>query len=220
MILYMTILLYGITIARGVIEEKSSRVVEILLSSVSPFQLMFGKILGIGSVGLTQYIIWGTFAMGLSAFVTSLVGTNITNLISGTTIIFFIIFFILGFLLFSTMYAAVGAMCNTEHEMQNYQFVLVMFLVVPMLMAVFIVQNPNSTVAITLSLIPFFTPMLMFMRINLITPPPFQIGLSIVLTILTILLMIKLSAKIFRVGILMYGKKPSLAEIVKWLKYS
>jgi len=220
MILYMTILLYGITIARGIIEEKSNRVIEILLSSVSPFQLMVGKILGIGAVGLTQYLIWGMFAMGLSAFTASLVTANITTLISGTTIIFFIIFYILGFFLFATMYAAVGAMCNSEQEMQNFQAPLVAFLIVPMLMAIFIIQNPNSTLATVLSLIPFFTPILMFMRINLITPPPLQIGLSILLTIIAILLMIKLSSKIFRVGILMYGKRPSLNEIIKWLKYS
>ena len=218
-ILYMTILLYGITIARGVIEEKSNRVIEILISSLSPFQLMFGKILGIGAVGLTQYVIWGAFALGLSSITASVVGTNVLTLFAPETIFFFIIFFILGFLLFGTMYAAIGAMCNTEQEMQNFQPIIVTFLVVPMFMAVFIVQNPNSTVATVLSFIPFFTPILMFMRINLITPSAFQIVASIVLTIVTILLMIKLSAKIFRVGILMYGKRPKLPEIIKWLKY-
>lgn len=218
-ILYMTILLYGITIARGVIEEKSNRVIEILISSLSPFQLMFGKILGIGAVGLTQYIIWGAFALSLSSIAASVVGTNVLTLFAPETIFFFIIFFILGFLLFGTMYAAIGALCNTEQEMQNFQPIVVIFLVVPMLMAVFIVQNPNSTVATVLSFIPFFTPILMFMRINLITPSALQIGTSIALTIITILLMIKLSAKIFRVGILMYGKRPRLAEIIKWLKY-
>jgi ABC-2 type transport system permease protein len=218
-ILYMTILLYGITIARGVIEEKSNRVIEILISSLSPFQLMFGKILGIGAVGLTQYIIWGAFALGLSSVTASVVGTNVLTLFALETIFFFIIFFILGFLLFGTMYAAIGAMCNTEQEMQNFQPLIVVFLVVPMFMAVFIVQNPNSTVATVLSFIPFFTPILMFMRINLITPSALQIAASIVLTIVTILLMIKLSAKIFRVGILMYGKRPKLPEIIKWLKY-
>jgi ABC-2 type transport system permease protein len=218
-ILYMTILLYGITIARGVIEEKSNRVIEILISSLSPFQLMFGKILGIGAVGLTQYIIWGAFALSLSSIAASAVGTNVLTLFAPETIFFFIIFFILGFLLFGTMYAAIGALCNTEQEMQNFQPIVVIFLVVPMLMAVFIVQNPNSTVATVLSFIPFFTPILMFMRINLITPSALQIGTSIVLTIITILLMIKLSAKIFRVGILMYGKRPRLSEIIKWLRY-
>jgi ABC-2 type transport system permease protein len=218
-ILYMTILLYGITIARGVIEEKSNRVIEILISSLSPFQLMFGKILGIGAVGLTQYIIWGAFALSLSSIAASVVGTNVLTLFAPETIFFFIIFFILGFLLFGTMYAAIGALCNTEQEMQNFQPIVVIFLVVPMLMAVFIVQNPNSTVATVLSFIPFFTPILMFMRINLITPSALQIGTSIALTIITILLMIKLSAKIFRVGILMYGKRPRLPEIIKWLRY-
>jgi ABC-2 type transport system permease protein len=218
-ILYMTILLYGITIARGVIEEKSNRVIEILISSLSPYQLMFGKILGIGAVGLTQYIIWGAFALSLSSIAASIVGTNILTFFAPETIFFFIIFFILGFLLFGTMYAAIGALCNTEQEMQNFQPIVVIFLVVPMLLAIFIVQNPNSTVATVLSFIPFFTPILMFMRINLITPSALQIGTSIALTIITILLMIKLSAKIFRVGILMYGKRPKLSEIIKWLKY-
>lgn len=224
MILYMTIIMYGQSIMRGVIEEKSSRIVEVLLSSVTPFQLMFGKIMGIGAVGLTQYFIWGAMILGIGLFGQSFViqmGGELEQmeLLSPTTIVFFIIFFVLGYLLFATMYAAVGAICNTDQEAQQAQVPVIIFLVIPLLLMTYIVGNPSSGLTTVLSLIPFFTPMLMFMRINLVMPPAWQIGLSIVLLVVAILLMIKLAAKIFRIGILMYGKRPSLAEIVTWMKY-
>ncbi|MDH5406600.1 MAG: ABC transporter permease [Candidatus Aminicenantes bacterium] len=224
MILYMTILMYGQSIMRGVIEEKSSRVVEVLLSSVTPFQLMFGKIMGIGAVGLTQYFIWGAVILGIGGYGQSFaaqMGSELgqIEILSPATIFFFIIFFILGWLLFATMYAAVGAICNTDQEAQQAQFPIIMFLLLPILLMMYIVGNPNSGMTTILSLIPFFTPMLMFMRINLVMPPVWQIGLSIVLLVVAILLMTKLAAKIFRIGILMYGKRPSLVEIVTWMKY-
>ena len=224
MILYMTILMYGQSIMRGVIEEKSSRVVEVLLSSVTPFQLMFGKIMGIGAVGLTQYFIWGAVILGIGGYGQSFaaqMGSELgqIEILSPATIFFFIIFFILGWLLFATMYAAVGAICNTDQEAQQAQFPIIMFLLLPILLMMYIVGNPNSGMTTILSLIPFFTPMLMFMRINLVMPPIWQIGLSIVLLVVAILLMTKLAAKIFRIGILMYGKRPSLVEIVTWMKY-
>ena len=224
MILYMTILMYGQSIMRGVIEEKSSRVVEVLLSSVTPFQLMFGKIMGIGAVGLTQYFIWGAVILGIGGYGQSFaaqMGSELgqIQLLSPATIFFFIIFFVLGWLLFATMYAAVGAICNTDQEAQQAQFPIIMFLLLPILLMMYIVGNPNSGMTTILSLIPFFTPMLMFMRINLVMPPAWQIILSILMLVVAILLMIKLAAKIFRIGILMYGKRPSLVEIVTWMKY-
>lgn len=225
MILYMTIIMYGQSIMRGVIEEKSSRVVEVLLSSVTPFQLMCGKIMGIGAVGLTQYFIWGAVILVIGGYGQSFAAQmgselgQIEILLSPATIVFFIIFFILGWLLFATMYAAVGAICNTDQEAQQAQFPIIMFLILPIFLMIYIVGNPNSGLTTVLSLIPFFTPMLMFMRINLVMPPAWQIGLSIFLLIVAILLMIKLVAKIFRIGILMYGKRPRLAEIVTWMRY-
>jgi len=224
LIIYMTILIYGQSIMRGVIEEKSSRIVEVLLSSVTPFQLMFGKIIGIGAVGLTQYFIWGAMILGIGLFGQSFIAQmggelGQIQLLSPVTIFFFIIFFVLGYLLYATMYAAVGAICNTDQEAQQAQFPVIIFVIIPILLMSYIVSNPSSGVTTILSLIPFFTPMLMFMRINLVMPPAWQIGLSIVLLVVAILLMIKLVAKIFRIGILMYGKRPSLAEIVTWMKY-
>ncbi|MDH5715733.1 MAG: ABC transporter permease, partial [Candidatus Aminicenantes bacterium] len=197
---------------------------EVLLSSVTPFQLMFGKIMGIGAVGLTQYFIWGAVILGIGSFGQSFaaqMGSELgqIEILSPATIFFFIIFFILGWLLFATMYAAVGAICNTDQEAQQAQFPIIIFLVLPLLLMMYIVGNPNSGLTTVLSLIPFFTPMLMFMRINLVMPPVWQIGLSIALLVVAILLMIKLVAKIFRIGILMYGKRPSLVEIVTWMKY-
>ncbi len=164
-ILYMTIIMYGQSIMRGVIEEKSSRIVEVLLSSVTPFQLMFGKIIGIGAVGLTQYFIWGAVILGIGLFGQGFMiqmGGELgqLQLLSPTTLIFFIIFFVLGYLLFATMYAAVGAICNTDQEAQQAQVPVTIFVIIPFLLMSYIVGNPSSGLTTALSLIPFFTPIL------------------------------------------------------------
>jgi ABC-2 type transport system permease protein len=219
MILYMTLVLYGTYIMRGIVEEKSSRMVEMLLSAVNPNQLMMGKVLGIGAVGLTQYLIWGGFGFLLLKLGTGIVAPG-TSLISGATLIFFIIFFILGYFLFATMYAGVGAVCNTMDEANQLQWIVLIFLLIPFLMATFAIQNPSAPVCVVLSIIPFFAPILMFMRVSTVMPPAWQVILSIGLLIAAIFLMVRLVAKVFRVGILMYGKRPRLAEIIRWFRYS
>jgi len=218
-ILYMTILMYGVAIMRGIIEEKSNRVVEILLSSVNPNQLMMGKVLGVGAVGLTQYLVWGLAGLLIIKFGAGLIAPG-TALISATTIVFFVIFFILGYFLFATLYAGIGALCRTMEDAQQLQFFVIGFLIVPMIIAPFLIQNPSTPTTVALSIIPFFSPMVMFMRVNTVMPPLWQVLLSIGLLIATIFLMIKLVAKIFRVGILMYGKRPSLVEVIRWFRYS
>jgi len=226
LVLYMTLIFYGQAIMRGVIEEKSSRVVEIVLSSIRPFQLMAGKIIGIGAVGLTQYTIWGLFGIGFTTYGGALIADVFPAAASfkfpsipAYIFIYFIIFFILGYFLFSTLFAAIGSMVNTEKEAQQFMTPVIMMLVIPLLLIVFIMRSPNSSISVILSMIPFFTPTLMLLRVCILLPPFIQVGGSIVLMALTTLLMIWLTAKIYRVGLLMYGKRPRIREIIKWLRY-
>jgi len=222
LIIYMAILIYGQVIMRGVIEEKSSRVVEVVLSSLKPFQLMMGKILGIGAVGLTQFSIWTLFGIGASVYSTSFIPAGADFAmpsIPAHVFIYFVVFFILGYFLFGTLYAAIGSLVNSEKEAQQLVMPVTMFLIVPIMLMIFIIRAPDSSLSVFLSMIPFFTPILMFLRITVLLPPFGQIGASIVILILTILLMVWLVAKIYRVGILMYGKRPKFAEIVRWIRY-
>jgi len=207
LILYMTLFFYGSIIMRGVIEEKTSRVVEIVLSSLKPFQLMVGKILGIAAVGSL-----------ISSFFPSASGFKIPS-IPPYVFIYFVVFFILGYFLYGTIYAAIGSMVNSEKEAQQLIFPITMFLVVPILLMMFVMRAPNSSFSVVLSLIPFFAPILMLLRICVLTPPFIQVGGSILILVLTILFMIWLTGKIYRVGILMYGKRPSFQEVIKWIRY-
>jgi ABC-2 type transport system permease protein len=224
-ILYTTVLFYGQIILRGVIEEKSSRVVEIVLSSLRPFQLMAGKILGIAAVGFTQYAIWALFGIAATRYSGNVVSrffpaaANIAiPTIPAYIFIYFIIFFVLGYFLYGTMYAGIGSMVNNEKEAQQLVMPVTMFLIVPIMLMMFVIRSPDSSVSVILSLIPFFAPILMLLRISVLLPPFPQIAASIVLLILTTVLMIWISAKIYRVGILMYGKRPNLFEIIKWMR--
>jgi ABC-2 type transport system permease protein len=226
LILYMTVIFYGQIILRGVIEEKSSRVVEIVLSSLRPFQLMAGKILGIAAVGFTQYAIWALFGIAATKYSRNIVSGFFPAAadfsmpsIPPYIFVYFVIFFVLGYFLYGTMYAAIGSMVNNEKEAQQLVMPVTMFLIVPIMLMTFVIRSPDSSVSVVLSMIPFFSPILMLLRISVLLPPFPQIAASIVLLILTTLLMIWISAKIYRVGILMYGKRPGLSEIIKWMRY-
>lgn len=220
--IYMTTLFYGIFVMRGVIEEKQSRIVEVIISSVSPFELMMGKLIGIGLVGLTQYLIWilctvlMTF-FGVSMFAGS--GVQMPN-IPISWLIYFVVFFILGYFLFATLYAMVGAMVSTEEDAQQAQLPVTFLIVVPMMLFTMVMANPDSTTSTVLSMVPFFAPTLMIMRIAMVNPPLYQVIGSMVGMVLTILVAVWFVAKIYRVGILMYGKRPSITELGKWIRYS
>lgn len=222
MFLYMTILMYGISTMRGVIEEKQSRIVEVVVSSVKPFQMMLGKLIGIGLVGLTQYLIWVAagmifLAVGIPMFAQS--GIHLPT-IPPALLVYFVIFFVLGYLLFATLYTVVGSMVSTEEDAQQLQFPVTMLIVIPILIFWSVMRDPNSTSSIVLSLIPFFSPTLMITRIAVVTPPLWQIVLSIALMIATIIGIVWLAGRIYRVGILMYGKRPSIAELGRWIRYA
>ncbi|HID39244.1 MAG TPA: ABC transporter permease [Calditrichaeota bacterium] len=220
LILYMSLILYGTSIMRGIIQEKTTRIIEILLSTASAFQLMAGKILGLGAVGLTQYLIWATVGMLVVIFGSSILPQT-GQFLSLNPIIFvyFVVFYILGYFLFSALYASIGAMTNSDQEAQNLSTPVVMILVVPIVMLGFIIKNPDSALSIFLSQFPLFSPIIMFTRINITQPSTLEILSSIIILMVTNILLIWLTSKIYRVGILMYGKRPSLAQVLKWIKY-
>jgi ABC-2 type transport system permease protein len=224
-ILYVSILVWGQQVMQGVLEEKGSRVIEVLISCVTPFELMLGKLIGICLLGLTQLSIWlGTMlvltAPGLVAsFALLPKGVSLPTL-APVMLINFVLLFILGFLAYATLYAAIGASFNNVQEAQQASGVAMVFVIIPVMVMWPVVNDPNSTMATVLSLIPMFTPLLMPLRIAIDMPPFWQIALAYALTIGFVLGMVWVCARIYRVGILMYGKKPTFAEIWKWTKYA
>ena len=215
-LMYMVVLLYGMNVARSIIEEKTSRVFEVLLATIKPDTLLAGKILGVGAVGLTQVAVWMTAVVLFAARMGAVSGIHISVI----QVIFFIIYFALGYVLYSAVAAGLGAMTNSEQELQQLNMFLMMPLFFCMLMLPVLIANPSSTLARIVSQIPFCAPLLMNFRISLAMPQPWEIALSIGLIAITIVAVLWIAARIYRVGILMYGKKPNLPEILRWLKYS
>ncbi len=214
-------MIHGQEVMRGIVQEKTERVVEILISSMSSFDLLTGKVTGLALVGLTQVGAW--LAMGglmalYSGGAAMVAGVNVFQYVDLRIIPWFFVFFLLGYLTFVCIYAVGGAISNSEKEAQQFMGPIMMVAMVPWMLAFPILQNPESTLATVLSLIPVFTPITMFMRIIVSEPPMWQVGLSIVLSIATVYVFFWMTAKIFRVGILSYGKRPSPAELWRWLK--
>lgn len=222
MILYATVLMYGMSVMRSILEEKTSRVAEVMLSSVSAKEMMAGKILGVGAVGLTQVLIWTALGSVVSLpSILALGGGGKAGLaISTTAGVFFGVFFLLGYLLYSAMCAALGAMVNSEQEAQQMQFPIVLPMVFSLVMITYVIRQPDAPLSVLVSMIPFCSPLVMYLRILVQQPPAWQIALSIGILLATIYGMLVLSARIYRVGILMYGKRPTLPEIVKWVRYA
>jgi ABC-2 type transport system permease protein len=220
MVLYMTVLLYGINVMRSILEEKTSRIMEVMLSTASSKEMMAGKILGVGAVGLTQVAIWAATAGILSAGTLVATASLLKGVVSVKLLVFFAIYFLLGYVLYSTLCAAVGSMVNSEQEAQQLQFVIMMPMILSIVVIMQVFQHPNSQIAFWGSIFPFTAPLVMFTRIAMQQPPWWQIALSIGLMLATIYGMILLCGRIYRVGILMYGKKPTLPEIMKWIKYA
>ena len=218
MIMYVTVLLYGINVMRAILEEKTSRVMEVMLASARPMEMMAGKILGVGAVGLTQIAIWSITAA--ISFLYLSAGISLKGILSVKLLVFFAIFFLLGYALYSTLCAAIGAMVNSEQEAQQLQFVVMLPLILSVVIMTGITQAPDGPTAVWASLFPLTAPLIMFLRIALGSPGPWQIALSIILMIATAYGLVFLCARIYRVGILMYGKRPTLPEIVKWIKYA
>jgi ABC-2 type transport system permease protein len=221
-LMYMVIMLYGMNVARSIIEEKTSRIFEILLATIRPEEMMAGKILGVGSVGLTQVGIWLSAALLLSAssVAANLGGQGIHLSLTAAQIVFFFIYFTLGYAFYSSIAAALGAMTNSEQELQQLNLFLVLPLIACFVTLKSVLTNPDSTMARVLALIPPFTPLLMYLRVSLGHPSHLAIIASIALTSASIYAIVWVSSRIYRVGVLMYGKRPTLPELLRWLKYS
>lgn len=212
MLLFMTIIGTGQLIMSGVVEEKGNRVIEILLSSLTPRELMFGKIIGIGGVGLTMLAIWS--AIGLLGLRIS----KLSQLVAPASIVYLLVFFLLGFLFFASLMAALGSLCNTEKEAQQLVQPVTLTMALPMMALFYVSQNPDAILTKVLSLIPPFTPFLMMTRMALLPPEPWEIAAGIGLLAVSIVFALRAAARIFRLGILMYGKRPSLYEAWKWAR--
>jgi ABC-2 type transport system permease protein len=219
-LIYVSVFIYGGYIMRGVLEEKNNRIVEVIISSVRPSELMFGKILGIGLVGLTQYLIWGSIAILLTLpGIVGMIGmSGGLPPIPLETIGAFILFFILGYFLYASVYAALAAPFNSEQEAQQFVMLPSMMLVLASTTWFFVYNSPNGVLAQTLSFFPFTAPLLMFMRISVQPPPLWQIGLCVAILLATIWAMAWFAGRVYRVGILMYGKKPTFPEILRWAR--
>lgn len=222
-VLYGAVLIYGINVARSVVEEKTSRIFEVLLSTVSSDDLMMGKLLGVGAAGLTQMAIWVALlviAAG-SQFAVAYGIHGVSSLgITASELAFFAVFFLLGFYLYSALAAALGSTVSGEQDVQQFSLIIISPLVVSVILLPYVMANPGSTASVVLSLIPPFTPIILYMRICAQMPPAWQIALGIALLAATVWGMIWLAARIYRVGVLMYGKRATLPEIVRWLRYS
>ena len=217
MTLYSAILLWGAGIMNGVLEEKTNRVVEVVASSISAQALFAGKLLGVGGAGITQFLVWGLSLLAFGAYGSMIGGTEVPEL-PPLVAVAFVVYFVLGFFLYGALYGALGASVNTQQEAQALTFPLVMPLVLATMFSPAVLSRPDSTLSVVLSFIPLFTPLIMLLRIVALTPPWWQIALSIVLMLVTIAAINTAAARIYRVGILMYGKRPTLSELVRWAR--
>jgi len=233
MIIYMMIITYGATLMRSVIEEKGSRIIEVLISSVTPFQLMLGKVVGLGAAAFTQVAVWvliGVVIFFVSGSAALQVEPAVERMVFNPVIVvFFILFFVSGYLLYSTLFALVGSIVNTDKEAQHFIFPISISLIIPMMVGIGVIQDPYATWVLVLAYIPFFSPTMMLMRVIFLAPTATEYSLfsgilgeaslAFLLIVATTLLVIWVTARIFRVGILMYGKRPTLPEIIRWVRY-
>ncbi|MFD1163225.1 ABC transporter permease [Hwangdonia seohaensis] len=247
-LLFMFIIIYGNMIMRSVIEEKTSRIIEVIISSVKPVQLMLGKIIGTSLAGITQFVIWLILGGVLMAIVSAIFGIDMVqspqqdmmqqamenpevnmkvqdvltafyNLPIINLIVAFILFFISGYLLYSSLYAAIGAAVDNETDTQQFMLPILMPLILAVYIGIFtVIEDPHGTVSTVFSFIPFTSPVVMLMRIPF-GVPLWQQLVSLLLLIATFMFTVWFAAKIYRVGILMYGKKPSYKELIKWIRY-
>lgn len=244
-LLMMFIIIYGNMVMRSVIEEKTNRIIEIIISSVKPYHLMMGKIIGTSLAGITQFLIWVVLGGIFMLIATTVFGVNvepstmpnqemmdaagnsamqviiydISRLPIATLIVSFLVFFIGGYFLYSSIYAAIGAAVDNETDTQQFMFPIIIPLMLAMYVGFFaVIENPHGTIAVIFSHIPFTSPIVMLMRIPF-GVPWWEILISMLVLFATFALVVWFAAKIYRVGILMYGKKPTYKELYKWLKY-
>jgi ABC-2 type transport system permease protein len=222
-ILYFAVVFYGMNVAHSVVAEKTSRVFEVLLATAKPESLMAGKLLGVGAAGLTQMAVWITAVLLLSA---SAFGAELGQgglAAYGVTplqLVFFVLYFLLGFFFYSALSAGFGATVSQESEVQQFSMVLVMPQLVGLILILYILGNPSAWPVVLLSLFPPCTPIVMCLRMSAMAVPWWQLALSLVLMVAATYGALWVASRIYRVGILMYGKRPTLPEMLRWLSYS
>ncbi len=228
MLLYMVVLMYAAAVMRAALEEKTGRIVEILISSIRPWELMLGKIVGVGSVGLTQLGVWIVCGLLALTFGVPALAASRPELLNPEAIaqglpdaglvILFLLLFLGGYFLYAGVYSAVGAMCSTEEEAQQAQFPVVFILVAPIILLMPIMENPNAPFAVIMSMIPLFTPVLLYARAGAGAVPFWQIATALALLYLGVWVVAWIAGRIYRVGILMQGKRPTLPELWRWVR--
>ncbi len=229
LLLYMMIVLYGQTVLRGTMEEKTTRVAEVVVSSVSTDTLLAGKILGIGLVAVTQVLSWVALSIALMVYGAPLLAKYLGTAgamasaipsISMPTLGALLCFFVLGFIFYAALFAAIGAMVSSQEDVQQASMPVMLLLISSVIFMTPIMTNPGSALARTMSLLPFSAPILMPLRMTLIPVPWYEVAASLAGVALACLAAIWVSARIYRVGLLMYGKKPSFAELARWVRYA
>lgn len=228
MVLYMVILLWAVAVMRATLEEKTNRIAEIIVSAMRPTYLMLGKIFGVGAAGLTQMFVWAAalgliLVFALPAIVAARPGLSTLEempaMLPGPgALTLFVGYFIFGFFIFSGMYAAVGAMCNSDEEAQQAQIPVIFLIITPVMFLVPVIEDPTSTLAVSLSLFPFFSPILMWPRVVASAAPAWQIALSFILMLGAVFAVAWLAGRIYKVGMLMTGKRATLPELVRWVR--
>ncbi len=241
-IIYVAMFLYGAYVIQGVLEEKTTRVIEVMVSSVRPFQMLMGKVLGIGAVGLVQMVVWSVLMLAVTLSAGSIAALFIDptdfNLpmeasqeqllqaadftvpsIAPQIFVWFVLFFIGGYLLYASLFAAVSSVVEQQQDAQGLLTPIYALIIIPIMFIVFFVESPNSTLAIVMSMIPFFSPILMVVRVAVTEVPFWQVSLAFVMLMATFLGAMWISSRIYRVGILMYGKKPHLKDLIRWVRY-
>ncbi|MEO5858018.1 MAG: ABC transporter permease [Pyrinomonadaceae bacterium] len=222
LMIYITLAIYGQQILGAVVEEKETRIAEILFSSARPFELMMGKLVGVGLAGLTQLGIWvGTIAvllgfLALQTDMSAILSTVPT--ITPLMVLYFLIFFLLGFFLYASIFALIGSMVTTVQEGGQFAFPPIMIMLAAFYFCFAVIRDPNSSVSFWATIAPFLAPITMPVRILAETPPFWQIALSIILNLAAIAALVWLASRVYRVGMLMYGKRATIPEVWKWIR--
>jgi ABC-2 type transport system permease protein len=221
-LLSMTTMIYGMNVARSIIQEKTSRIFEVMLATAKPSDLLAGKLIGVGSVGLTQIVIWLVAGAAILAapFTAALLSGEWAVHFSWVEAVLFPVYFVLGYLLYSSLFAGLAATCETEQELQMYMPLAAVPIWLSFSLILLIINDSNSFWSIAASFFPPTAPIIMFLRMASQIPPAWQFAVSIALMILSIWGVLWISSRLYRVGILMYGKRATLPELLRWLRYS
>lgn len=222
LLLSMTTMIYGMNVARSIIQEKTSRIFEVMLATAKPSDLLAGKLIGVGAVGLTQIAIWVVVggALAGSALAAPLLSGQLAVHFSWVEAILFPIYFVLGYLLYASLFAGLAASCETEQELQMYTPLAALPIWLSFSLIWLVINDPNSVWSIAASLFPATAPIIMMLRMGSEMPPMWQFAVSIGIMVLSIWVVLWISSRLYRVGILMYGKRATIPELLKWLRYS